>query len=78
MADQESFVEIINSQLNSDKTQLPVFNKTAMRIQNEIAKKDPDVQLIEKLIVSDQALTSEVLKVSNSTLHSNRYQSIKI
>jgi HD-like signal output (HDOD) protein len=69
MGDQVSFVEIINSQLNSDKAQLPVFNKTAMRIQNEIAKRDPDVRLIEKLIVSDQALTGEVLRVSNSSFY---------
>ena len=46
MGDQVSFVEIINTQLKSDKAQLPVFNKTAMRIQNEISKKDPDVQFI--------------------------------
>ncbi len=69
MGDQVSFVDIINTQLKSDKAQLPVFNKTAMRIQNEIAKKDPDVRLIEKMIVSDQALTGEVLKVSNSSFY---------
>ncbi len=69
MADQISFAEIVNSQLSSERAQLPVFNKTAMRIQNEIAKKDPDVNLIEKLIVSDQALTGEVLKVSNSSFY---------
>ena len=66
MADPKSFVDIINSQLNSDKAQLPIFNKTALRIQNEIAKMEPNVRLIEKLIVSDQTLTGEVLKVSNS------------
>ena len=66
MADPRSFVDIINSQLNSDKAQLPIFNKTALRIQNEIAKMEPNVRLIEKLIVSDQTLTGEVLKVSNS------------
>jgi len=41
----------------------------ALRIQNEIAKESPNVGLIEKLIVSDQALTSEVLKVSNSSFY---------
>jgi len=74
MAEQEGFVEIINAQLNSDKAQLPVFNKTAMRIQNEIAKREPDVKLIEKLIVSDQALTGEVLKVSNSSFYKGLQQ----
>ena len=69
MAEQKSFVDIVDSQLHSEETQLPVFNKTAMRIQKEIAKKDPDVNLIEKLIVSDQALTGEILKVSNSSFY---------
>ena len=74
MADQNSFAEIVNLQLNSEKCQLPVFNKTAMRIQNEIAKRDPDVNLIEKLIVSDQALTGEILKVSNSSFYKGLQQ----
>lgn len=74
MADQESFVDIINSQLNSDKAQLPIFNQTALRIQNEIAKCEPDVHLIEKLIVSDQTLTGEVLKVSNSPFYKGLQQ----
>ena len=69
MAEHKSIVDIVDSQLNSEETQLPVFNKTAMRIQKEIAKKDPDVNLIEKLIVSDQALTGEILKVSNSSFY---------
>ncbi len=74
MADHNSFAEIVNSQLTSEKAQLPVFNKTAMRIQNEIAKSDPDVGLIEKLIVSDQALTGEILKVSNSSFYKGLQQ----
>ncbi len=74
MADPRSFVEIVNSELRSNKAQLPVFNKTAMRIQNEINKSDPDVRLIEKLIVSDQSLTSEVLKISNSSFYKGLQQ----
>lgn len=74
MAVQNSFAEIVHSQLNSEKAQLPVFNKTAMRIRNEIAKKDPDVNLIEKLIISDQALTGEILKVSNSSFYKGLQQ----
>lgn len=74
MPAQKSFVEIIGSHLNSDKVQLPVFNKIALRIQNETAKENPDVGLIEKMIVSDQALTSEVLKVSNSSFYKGLQQ----
>lgn len=69
MADQRSFVDIIKAHLISNETQLPVFDKTAMRIRNETAKKEPDIQVIEKLIVRDQALTGEVLKVANSSFY---------
>ena len=74
MSGPRSLVEIINSHLKSEKAQLPVFNKTALRIQNEIAKEEPDARLIEKLIVSDQAVTSEVLKVSNSSFYKGLQQ----
>ena len=69
MEERESFIEIVNKQLASKGARLPVFNATAMRIQQEIAKEDPDVRLIEKLVVSDQALTTKVLSVSNSSFY---------
>ena len=69
MTGSNSFVDIVNSQLKSEKAQLPVFSKTAIRVQKEIAKKDADVNLIEKLIISDQALTGEILKISNSSFY---------
>jgi HD-like signal output (HDOD) protein len=74
MGAHKSFVEIVDAHLSSDKSQLPVFNTTALRVQNEIAKEDPNVGLVEKLIVSDQALTSEVLKVSNSPFYKGLQQ----
>ena len=67
MEKEASLIDMINTYLDSDKVKLPVFNSTALRIQKEISKDDPDLQLIEKLIVSDQSLTSTVLKVSNSS-----------
>ena len=69
MSQQESFIEIIDKQLRSSKARLPVFNTTALRVQQEIAKSEPDIRLIEKLIVSDQALTAKVLSVSNSSFY---------
>lgn len=67
MENQLSLIEIINAHLESDKVKLPVFNSTALQIQKEISNEDPDLRLIEKLIVGDQSLTSSVLKVSNSS-----------
>ncbi len=74
MSNQASFIEIVNSYLNSDKAQLPVFNTIALKIQREIAKEEPNVRRVEKLITSDQALTSEVLKVSNSSFYKGLQQ----
>ncbi|MHC4446006.1 MAG: HDOD domain-containing protein [Planctomycetota bacterium] len=66
------FLEMINDYLTSDKTQLPAFDMTAFRIQQEVAKEDSDIGLIEKLIINDQALTGQVLKVANSSFYKGR------
>ena len=60
---------MIDNFLTSKNVRLPAFNATAHRIQKEIAKEEPDSRLIEKLIVSDQSLTGEVLRVSNSSFY---------
>jgi HD-like signal output (HDOD) protein len=69
MGEHQSFIDIVDQHITSSKARLPVFNTTAARIQQEIAKEEPDVRLIEKLIVSDQALTAEVLRFSNSSFY---------
>jgi HD-like signal output (HDOD) protein len=65
----ESLIEIIDNLIVTRKARLPVFDATAARIQREIGRQDPDLRLIEKLIVSDQALTAEVLRISNSSFY---------
>lgn len=69
MPDSLSFIEIIDQVITSSKARLPVFNATAARIQQEVAKDEPDTRRIEQLIVSDQALTAEVLRMSNSSFY---------
>lgn len=69
MDQQESFIEIIDKQLASSNARLPVFNATALKIQHEIGKEEPDIHLVERLIVSDQSLTAKVLSVSNSSFY---------
>jgi HD-like signal output (HDOD) protein len=64
-----SLAGMIDKFVTTKKVKLPVFNSTALRIQKEIAKEEPDGRLIEKLIVSDQSLTGEVLRVSNSSFY---------
>jgi HD-like signal output (HDOD) protein len=64
-----SLVGMIDSFVTSNNVKLPAFNATALRIQKEITKDEPDSRLIEKLIVSDQSLTGEILRVSNSSFY---------
>ena len=65
---QQSIVEIFEY-LSTKDIQLPIFDRTAMQVQDEIAKEDPDTRAIEALIVKDQALTGQVLKVANSSFY---------
>lgn len=74
MDQDQSFIEIVDKHLASSDARLPVFNTTALRIQQEIAKEEPDIRLIEKLIVSDQSLTAKVLSVSNSSFYKGLQQ----
>ena len=65
----EAFVEIVDHHLKSSNVRLPVFSTTALRIQQEITKKDSDIRSIEKMIVRDQSLTAKVLSVANSSFY---------
>ena len=69
MEAESSLVGMIDHFVASKKVKLPAFNATALRVQKEVAKAEPDSRLIEKLIVSDQSLTGEVLSVSNSSFY---------
>ena len=69
MKQEESLIEIANEFMSSDKTVLLPFDRNTLRIQQEIGKEEPSVQLIENLIVSDPALTSQVLRMANSAFY---------
>ena len=69
MNQETGFLDIISEHIENGKTQLPTYDATAQRIQQEIAKEDANVKEIEKLISSDQALTAEVLRVANSSFY---------
>jgi HD-like signal output (HDOD) protein len=74
MSEEKSFTELIKNYVDSGKVELPVFNTIALKIQNEIAKEDPDINRIEKFIINDQAITAEVLKFANSSFYSGLQQ----
>lgn len=66
MQNDRSFLEIIDEYVESDRVTLPPFDKTALRIQMEVQKKDAQLSKIEKLIIVDPAVSSQILKLANS------------
>lgn len=66
MSDTLSFIDEIEQAIESGTAALPVFDPTAQRVQQELIKADPDLDVVEKLIIRDQALASEVLRLANS------------
>ncbi|MDP3430222.1 MAG: HDOD domain-containing protein [Desulfomicrobium sp.] len=69
MNEAKSFIEILKEHVSSEKVQLPAFNRTGLAIQQEMAKPDPDMQVIEKQILRDPALCGQLLKVANSAFY---------
>jgi putative nucleotidyltransferase with HDIG domain len=69
MNEAKSFIEILKEHVNSEKAQLPAFNRTGLAIQQEMARPDPDMQVIEKQILRDPALSGQLLKVANSAFY---------
>ena len=72
------FLEMVNDYLTSEETKLPAFDKTALKRQQEVAKEDSDIGLIEKLIINDQALTGQVLKAANSAYYKGRVKATTV
>jgi len=69
MNQEKSFIDTLKEHVTSGQAQLPVFDRTGLAIQQEMAKPDPDMQIIEKQILRDPALTSQLLKVANSSFY---------
>jgi HD-like signal output (HDOD) protein len=69
MKKEESLIEIADEFMGSDKTMLLPFDRNTLLIQQEVGKEEPDARLIEKLIVSDPALTSQLLRMANSAFY---------
>ncbi|MDY0274656.1 MAG: HDOD domain-containing protein [Desulfomicrobium sp.] len=66
MRDKKVFVDIIRGYFTAQEVELPAFDRTGLVILQEIAKPDPDMHIIEKQILRDPALTSQLLKIANS------------
>ncbi len=61
----ESITALIAAHVNNKDFKLPVFNPVALEIQRAISA-DVELPVIEAMILKDQALATEILRVANS------------
>jgi len=66
---QHSLQNQIIHALASDTLQLPAFPSVAMQLQRALRSPDTKVADLETLIVNDQALSSQILRVANSSFY---------
>ena len=66
MANENTFVAVLKRHIESEQLSLPIFDSVSLRIQMELIKKNPDFKAVEKLIIADQSLSSNLLKIANS------------
>lgn len=66
MTRSRAFADTVKSYIESEKLSLPIFDPVAMRVQQELIKKDSDIRVIEKIINADQSLSSNIIKTANS------------
>ncbi|HBA88381.1 MAG TPA: phosphohydrolase [Geobacter sp.] len=64
------FVEIVKEQLESETLNLPVFHPIALKLQGILSSQDFTIDQVVALIVKDQALTSQILRLANSAFFS--------
>ena len=64
-----SFIDEVERVITTGEITLPVFNPAALRVQQELVKKEPDERVLEQLITSDQSLSSQVLRIANSSFY---------
>jgi HD-like signal output (HDOD) protein len=69
MNQEKSFLDTLKEHVVSGEAQLPAFDRTGLAIQEEMAKSDPDMQVIEKHILRDPSLASQLLKMANSSFY---------
>ncbi len=64
-----SLLEVITGHIESGNIVLPVFSSAALRVQEELTKKEPDIRKVENFLAADQSLSSQVLQMANSAFY---------
>lgn len=70
MSNDTSLLDKIDQVINSEDFKLPVFSDVALKVRKVLKKDNYAIKDIERIICSDQTLTSEVLRVANSPFYS--------
>ncbi|MBK1648198.1 HDOD domain-containing protein [Rhabdochromatium marinum] len=65
----KSLKELIDERFDVDSQQLPVFNRVALELQQLKTSETATMQQVTDLIMKDQALTSRILQVANSSFY---------
>ncbi len=66
---QHSLQDLIIKALAADGFQLPAFPSVAVKLQQALHDRNTRVVDLEKMIIGDQALASQILRVANSTFY---------
>ncbi len=64
-----SFLDVIKQYIEAGNIVLPVLSSAAMLVQQELVKKEPEMEVLERLISKDQSLSSQVLQMANSAFY---------
>jgi HD-like signal output (HDOD) protein len=69
MSEHRSLLDMIEGAIADGAVTLPARNQTAQQLQGILGNADFDIQEVLDIIEVDQALTAEVLRVSNSSFY---------
>jgi len=60
---------LLSRHMSSGQARLPAFDRTGFFVTQEMAKDQPDLRSIEKLVLQDPALSTHLLRASNSAYY---------
>lgn len=63
---EKSLGDIIHERVSSNTLQLPVFHHVALKLIHILSKEDFRIAQVAQMVMEDQALTSNVLRMANS------------
>ncbi len=69
MTENKSLVTLIQEHLSVNSHDVPVFHAVAIRLQQVLKKPNFSMEEVTQLIVADQGLTSQVLRLANSAFY---------